>query len=70
MKPLIIANWKMNPATLKEAKLLFGAIKRGVKNIKNAEVVVCPPFLYIETLKKISKKNNSYPSLVLLSDEH
>lgn len=51
MKPLIIANWKMNPQTLKEAKELFGLVKRGTKNIKNIEVVICPPFIYIPELK-------------------
>ncbi len=51
MKPLIVANWKCNPITLKEAKKLFNLVKKGVKNFKNAEVVICPPFLYISNLK-------------------
>ncbi len=41
----------MNPQTLKEAKELFGLVKRGTKNIKNIEVVICPPFIYIPELK-------------------
>ena len=45
MKPLIIANWKMNPQTIKEAKRLFNLVKKGVKNIKKAEVVICPPYV-------------------------
>ena len=51
MKPLIVANWKMNPPTLKEAKLLFNSVKKGLKNIKNTEVVICPPFIYIPTFQ-------------------
>jgi len=51
MKPLIVANWKMNPKSLAEAKRLFNLVKKGVKNIKKAEVVICPPFLYILNLK-------------------
>lgn len=51
MKPLIVANWKMNPPALKGAKLLFDSIGRGIKNIKNAEVVICPPFPFISGLK-------------------
>jgi len=43
MKPLIIANWKMNPVTLREAKKLFKATKRGA--------VVCPPFVYLSALR-------------------
>ncbi|MBU0476523.1 triose-phosphate isomerase [Patescibacteria group bacterium] len=50
MKPLIIANWKMNPETLAEAKELFTLVKRGVKNVKNAEVVICPPFPYLSII--------------------
>ena len=50
MKTLIVANWKMNPASLKEAKTLFEAIKKGIKNIKNVEVVICPPFVYLSAI--------------------
>jgi triosephosphate isomerase len=50
MKQLIIANWKMNPQTLAEAKRLFDSIKRGLKNIKNVEVVICPPFVWLPYL--------------------
>ena len=51
MKPLIVANWKMSLGTLEEAKRLFNSVKRGIKNIKNVEVVICPPFLYLSNLK-------------------
>lgn len=50
MKTLIIANWKMNPATFKEAKQLFGAVKRATAQ-SNAQVVICPPFVYLPLLK-------------------
>ena len=50
MKTLIIGNWKCNPTSQKEAKHIFDGIKRGVKNAK-AELVVCPPFLYLSELK-------------------
>lgn len=50
MKPLIIANWKCNPVTLQEAKQLLNSVHRGLKSIKNVEVVICPPFLYIPML--------------------
>ncbi len=51
MKPLIIANWKCNPTTLKEAKQLFNSVKRGIKNIRNMEVVICPPFVWLPVLR-------------------
>ncbi len=48
MKPLIVANWKMNPVSAKEAKALFSAIK---KRVKKDEVIICPPFVYLPLLK-------------------
>lgn len=54
MKYLIIANWKCNPVTLNEAKRLFNSTERGVKSIKNVEVVICPPFIYLFSLIKKS----------------
>ncbi len=50
MKKLVVGNWKMNPASLKEAQELFDAIKDGIKGAK-AEVVICPPFIYLSQLK-------------------
>lgn len=49
MKSLIVANWKMNPDSLEEAKNLFNLIKRGLTKTKNKklEVVICPPFVYL-----------------------
>jgi triosephosphate isomerase (TIM) len=47
MKTLIVANWKMNPLTLAEAKGLFASLARAIRNVKKTEVVVCPPFVYI-----------------------
>jgi len=50
MKPLIVANWKCNPTTLKEAKILFNSVGKGIRNIKKVEVVICPPFVYIPNI--------------------
>lgn len=46
-KPFIVANWKMNPASLKEAEVLFNSVGKGIEKIKNIEVVICPPFVYL-----------------------
>ena len=43
----------MNPLTLKEAEKLFSGVAKGMSSIKKTEVVICPPFLYLERLKKI-----------------
>jgi len=50
MKPLIIANWKCNPTTLEEAKLLFDSVVRRIKGVTNVETVICPPFVYLPIL--------------------
>jgi len=47
MQNLIVANWKMNPASIAEAKNIFEGIKNGVEGV-NSEVVICPPFVYLE----------------------
>ncbi|MDD5433639.1 MAG: triose-phosphate isomerase [Candidatus Pacebacteria bacterium] len=54
MKKLIIANWKCNPASLKEAQNMLVGLKAGLKNNK-AELVVCPPFVYLTEANKILK---------------
>ena len=67
MKSLIVANWKMNPATTQEAERLFNSVKDGLENIKNArpvgsrrlsfgvETVICPPFIYLSSLRQTNK---------------
>ena len=50
MKKIIIANWKMNPSTTKEAEKLFTAVVKSVGRIERTEVVICAPFVYLEKL--------------------
>lgn len=51
MKKLIIANWKLNPTTLKDAQKLASAINLKAKNT----VVLCPPTIYLSSV--------DYPSI-------
>ena len=44
MKKIIVANWKMNPASIHEAKKLFNAVKK-------TNAVICPPFIYLSLFK-------------------
>ncbi|MFZ1020110.1 MAG: triose-phosphate isomerase [Minisyncoccia bacterium] len=55
-RKIIIGNWKMNPRTLKEAEKLFSDVSKNISNIKKTKIIICPPFLYLEKLKKISRK--------------
>ena len=57
-KKIIIGNWKMNPLTSKEAEKLFSAVAKNISNIRKTEIVICPPVLYIDRLKNLSKKIN------------
>ncbi|MBI2035605.1 MAG: triose-phosphate isomerase [Candidatus Liptonbacteria bacterium] len=49
MKKLLIANWKMNPVTLDEARDLFDATEKFAEKY-GARVVVAPPFTHLEEL--------------------
>lgn len=51
-KIFIVANWKMNPSTIQEAKFLFDSVLEGIEEIKKVEIVVCPPFIYIPLLQE------------------
>lgn len=55
-RKIVVGNWKMNPATSKEAETLFSAVAKNISNIKKTEIVICPPFVYLEKVKKLSKK--------------
>ena len=50
MKSLVVANWKMNPASLKEAKKLFEATKKAAALAKGVSVVVAPPAIFLRDI--------------------
>lgn len=60
MKKLIVANWKMNPATPREAKELYAKIRKMSLAQTAAEVVICPPAVFLGFL---NHKNSSRLSL-------
>lgn len=55
-KPLIVANWKMNPETEQEAKSIALEVKDGIKNIKGINIVICPPVIFMDSVKKTMGK--------------
>lgn len=61
-KKLIIANWKMNPDTLLQARAIAAASRDGLKNAKNAALVVCPPALFLGDLVREFKKKGAAKS--------
>lgn len=53
--PVVIGNWKMNPATLSAAKKIFLEVRSGVKKYKEAvAVAVTPPFPYLSELSRLA----------------
>ena len=52
---LIIANWKMNPASFTEAENLLKTIKSGIKKSDDVKVVICPPAVYLAKIKASSR---------------
>ncbi|MCU0660073.1 MAG: triose-phosphate isomerase [Candidatus Pacebacteria bacterium] len=52
-KKVIIANWKMNPQSLTEAKKIVTAITTKVSHFKKVSVIIAPPVIYLESLAKL-----------------
>lgn len=65
MVPLVVGNWKMNPQSLSlGVKLATGVKKKLTKHMLNhAEVVIAPPVLYLESIKKLNGKTQTGYSL-------
>jgi triosephosphate isomerase (TIM) len=57
---LVVANWKMNPETLDEAKKIFNIARNTAKLLKNTDVVVCPPFPFLFPLAKLNSPKNLF----------
>ncbi len=55
MKSLLVANWKMNPQTFKEAKSLLDATKKAGDKAKNVSIVLAPPSVYLRQLRLLYK---------------
>ena len=53
-KNIVIANWKMNPASSKEAQSLYRKIRKVAVKLQNVTTIICPPFLYLSGLLKLS----------------
>jgi triosephosphate isomerase len=51
MKSLVVGNWKMNPATWREAKKLFEATRKAADTASHVSVVVAPPAIFFRELK-------------------
>jgi triosephosphate isomerase len=57
---LVVANWKMNPENLEDAKKVFDGIRKDAKGLKNTDVVVCPPFPFLYPFAKLNSSKNLF----------
>lgn len=57
---IVVANWKMNPETLNEAKKIFNATRLTAKSLKNTDIVICPPFPFLFSLSKLNQPKNIF----------
>lgn len=56
-KKLIVANWKLNPETPREAKDLYKKTKKLSLKLTNTEVLVCAPSVFLGFLNHRPSKN-------------
>ena len=58
-KPIIAGNWKMNKTAGEAVKLVDG-LKNELRDVKNIDIVVCPPFTALEEVGKVICGTNVY----------
>jgi triosephosphate isomerase len=56
-KLIIAGNWKMNK-TVAEALALADDLKRDLANVKEVDIVVCPPYTALESVSKAILDSN------------
>jgi len=66
MKKLLVANWKLNPQTLNEAKKLFKEVSNFKIHDPRFELVICPPFSYLSSIVSHKSSVIGHRSLVKL----
>lgn len=70
MKSLIVANWKMNPGTWKEAKKLFEETKRMAVLTKGLTVIVAPPSIFLRDIAALQSSQKGKSRNVALAAQH
>ena len=56
-KNLVVANWKMNPKTEREARDLLQSLKRTAAKLYKTEVLVAPSFVHLPLASKLLQRN-------------
>ena len=50
MRAILVANWKMNPESWKDAKKLFDATKKAAEKAKKVQVIVASPAIFLRDI--------------------
>lgn len=69
-KKIIIANWKMNPISIKEAEKLFTNVSKSISHIKNTDIVICSPFIYLPSFAKALAGKGKIKKLISLGAQN
>ena len=59
-KPIVIANWKMNPPTIGEAKKLFLEIRKVAIKYRDVVTIIAAPFPYLEELDELTTAKHTH----------
>src|SRR3989344_6914589 len=55
VRPLSIANWKMNPSTRRAARDLAFRVGRSVRRVRGVDVAIAPPFPFLEAVRNAAR---------------
>ncbi len=69
MKALIVANWKMNPLKLKDAKALALSTKKAVSRTKGIDVIVAAPAVFVRDISTRTPKSRVFYALQNIHSE-
>lgn len=58
--PLVIANWKMNPQSVALSTKLATELKKYLQKVTDTEVVVAPPFVYLDSVHRIRNGSRAF----------
>ena len=55
----LVANWKMNPLSVKDAEELFEYVANGAEGLASPHIVICPPFPFLASLARAKERHPS-----------
>lgn len=59
-EPLVVGNWKMNPQSADSAKRLAQELKKILTKMRDVEVVVAPPTIFLPTVHAVRNSGTAF----------